>query len=134
MNSMGQVFGVWTIRGRSTFAGSARPKVLTIRIEDHRGGEALTVNTVAEDGRATTFSTILFFDGKAREFHDFSCSGTQKSRRLDRRAVEILRECVGGRHIRLLRRDVQLGMLIFEITEQDGEGRRSEQRLFMEKH
>ena len=120
-------------RGRSTFAGSARPKVLTMRIEDHPGGEVLTVDTVAEDGRAATFSTILFFDGKAREFHDFSCSGTQKSTRLDPRAVEILRECDGGRHIRLVRRDAQPGMLIFEVTELDPRGRRSEQRLFMGK-
>jgi len=104
-----------------------------MRIEDHPGGEVLTVDTVAEDGRAATFSTILFFDGKAREFHDFSCSGTQKSTRLDPRAVEILRECDGGRHIRLVRRDAQPGMLIFEVTELDPRGRRSEQRLFMGK-
>jgi hypothetical protein len=71
-----------------------------------------------QDGRATTFSTILYFDGKPRSFHDFSCSGTQRSRRLDARAVEIVRECGGGRQVRFLRRNVEPGLLIFEITEQ----------------
>jgi hypothetical protein len=131
---MGQIPGVWRMNAaRSTFAGSARPKALTMRIDNHPAGEVLTLDTVAEDGRATTFSTILYFDGKPRDFHDFSCSGTQKSRRLDARAVEIVRECDGGRQVRLLRRNVEPGRLIFEITEQNPEGRRTLRRLVLER-
>jgi hypothetical protein len=44
------------------------------------------------DGRASTFGTIQYFDGKARDFEDSTCSGAQSSRRVDGRTVEILRE------------------------------------------
>lgn len=104
-----------------------------MRIENHLAGEVLKLDTVAEDGRATTFSTILYFDGKPRDFHDFSCSGTQRSRRLDARALEILRECAGGRQVRFLRRTVEPALLIWEITEQNPEGRRTERRLVLER-
>ena len=130
----GQISGVWRLHAvRSMFAGSGPPKALTMRIEKHPAGEVLTLDTVAEDGRATTFSTILYFDGKPRSFHDFSCSGTQRSRRLDARAVEIVRECAGGLQVRYLRRNVGPGLLIFEITEQNPEGRRTLRRLVLER-
>jgi hypothetical protein len=135
VSCLGQIVGVWKMdAARSTFTGSSRPKSFTMRIENHPSGEVLTVDTVAEDGRATTFSTILYFDGKPRDFHDFSCSGTQRSRRLDARAVEILRECAGGRQVRFLRRNVEPGVLIFEITEQNPEGRRTERRLALDRN
>jgi hypothetical protein len=130
----GQIVGVWKMDAtRSTFAGGARPKALTMRIENHPSGEVFTLDTVAEDGRATTFSTILYLDGKPRDFHDFSCSGTQSSRHLDARNVEIVRKCAGGRQVRFLRRNVEPGLLIFEITEQNPEGRRTERRLVLER-
>jgi len=68
--------------------------------------------------RASTFSAILYLDGRAREFQDSNCSGTQLSRRVDSRTVEILRECASGVQIRLVRRAVQPRVLILEITEQ----------------
>jgi hypothetical protein len=80
-----------------------------------------------------TSSTILYLDGKARDFQDSACSGTQSSRRLDTRTVEILRECAGGGQIRLVRRAVQSGPLTLETTEQQPGGRRSESRLVLEK-
>lgn len=92
----------------------------------------ITLDTVAADGRASTFSTILYLDGRAREFQDSTCTGTQLSRRLDSGTVEIVRECVGGQ-VRLIRRAEKPGVLILEITEQNSDGRRSEQRLVMEK-
>ena len=88
----GEAFGVWKLNpARSTLAGNQ--KSVTLRIEPHTRGEVFTLDTVAADGRASTFSTILYFDGKARDFQDSTCSGTQSSRRVDSRTVEILREC-----------------------------------------
>ena len=78
----GEVFGIWKLNpARSTLAGN--DKSVTLRIEPHGSGEVLTWDTVASDGRASTSSTILYFDGKARDFQDSACSGTQSSRRLD---------------------------------------------------
>ena len=125
-------FGAWKLnRARSTPAPGQ--KSVTVRIEAHTRGEVFTVDTVADDGRASTFSMILYFDGKARDFQDSTCSGTQSSRRVDGRTVEILRECAGG-HRQLIRRSaVQPGVLILEITEHQTDGRRSERRLVLEK-
>jgi hypothetical protein len=48
--------------------------------------------------------------------------------------VEILRECANGGHRRLIQRSVrQPGVLILVITDQRPNGRRSEQRLVLEK-
>jgi hypothetical protein len=91
----GDAFGAWKLnQARSTFASNQ--KTMTVRIEPHTRGEGFTLETVTLDGRASTFITILYFDGKARDFEDSTYSGTQSSRRLDGRTVEILRECVGG--------------------------------------
>src|SRR5580704_6808315 len=88
----GEAFGVWKLNpARSTLAGNQMS--VTLRIEPHARGEVFTLDTVAADGRASTFSTILYFDGKPREFQDGACTGTQSSRRLDAWTVEILREC-----------------------------------------
>jgi hypothetical protein len=129
----GEAFGVWKLDpARSTLAGNQ--KSATLRIEPHTRGEVFTLDTVAVDGRTSTSSTILYFDGKARDFHDSACSGTQSSRRLDSRTVEILRACANGEHSRLIRRlTSQPGVLILEIIEQHTDGRRSERRLVMEK-
>lgn len=126
-------FGVWKLNpARSTLAGNQ--KSVSLRIEPHTRGEVFTLDTVATDGRASTFSTLLYFDGKVRDFRDSACSGTQSSRRLDGQTVEILRECANGSYRQLIRRSaVQPGVLLFEITEQHTDGRRSEQRLVMEK-
>ena len=129
----GEPFGVWKLNpARSTLAGNQ--KSVTLRIEPHTRGEVFTLDTVAADGRASTLSTILYFDGKPRDFQDSTCSGTQSSRRVGGRTVEILRECGNGGHRQLIRRSTEVpGVLILEITEQHGNGRRSEQRLVMEK-
>jgi hypothetical protein len=127
----GEAFGVWKLNpARSTL--TRNQKSVTMRIEAHTRGEVFTLDTVADDGRASTFSTILYFDGKARDFQDSACSGTQSSRHVDGRTVEILRECAGGQ-VRLIRRAEKPGVLVLEITEQNSDGRHSEQRLVMEK-
>ena len=131
-SSAGEAFGRWRLNPtRSTLAGNDRS--MTLRIEPHTQGEVFTLDTVTADGRASTFSTILYLDGKAREFRDSGCSGTQLSRRVDSRTVEILRACESGTQIRLVRQAAGPGVLILEITEQYRDGHRSERRLVMEK-
>ena len=80
----GDAFGVWKV------------KSLTVRFEPHAKGEVFTLNKIDGDGRTTTSSTILYLDGKPRDFDDTKCSGTQSSRRLDGRTVEILHKCSNG--------------------------------------
>jgi hypothetical protein len=127
----GEAFGLWKFNAaRSTPVENQ--KSATARIEPHIRGEVFTLDTVAIDGRASTSSTILYFDGKPRDFRDSGCAGTQSSRRVDSRTVEILRECAGGQ-VRLVRRAEKPGVLILEITEQNLDGHRSERRFVMEK-
>jgi hypothetical protein len=125
-------FGIWNMNpARSTdpYATS-----FTVRFEPHTKGEVFTLDRVGGDGRATTSSTILYFDGKSRDFQDLGCSGTQSSRRVDNRTVEILRKCASGEWTRLVRRSAaQPKELILEITEQHSDGRRFERRLVLEK-
>lgn len=128
----GEAFGVWKLNpARST--RSVDQRSVTVRIEPHPRGEVFTLDTVAPDGRATTSSTILYFDGKSRKFQDSTCSGTQSSRRLDGHTVEILRACASGVQMRLIRQTLRPGLLILTITEQTSGGSRSERRLVMEK-
>jgi hypothetical protein len=99
----------------------------------HIRGEVLTLDTVALDGRASTSSTILYFDGKIRESRGSECAGTQSSRRVDSRTVQILRECARGQ-VRLVRRAQKPGVLIREMSRQTLDGHRSERRFVLEKH
>jgi hypothetical protein len=118
---------------RSTFSGGVHPTSLAIRIEPHPKGEVFTVDRTEPDGRTTSSSTVLYFDGAARASQGFECSGTQSSRRTDGRTVEILRQCTSGDWERVVRRLTQRGKeLIVEITRQRS-GRRSEERLVLEK-
>jgi hypothetical protein len=130
-----QTFGTWKVNtGRSTFAGDTKPKGFTVRIESHPKGEVLTFDRVEADGRTTSSSTILYLDEKPRDFQDLGCSGTQSSRRVDSRTVEILRRCESGASIRLVRRSAaQQQDLILDITEQNAAGRRFERHLVLEK-
>lgn len=129
------VFGTWKVNPtRSTFNGSSRTENFTVRIGPHAKGEVFTLDQTERDGRATTSSTILYFDGKPRDFQESNCSGTQSSRRVDKQTVEIIRHCKSGARIRFLRRlAAQPRELILEITEQQPDGRRVERNLVMEK-
>ena len=99
---------------------AAGQKTVSVHIEPHTRGEVLTVDTVMRDVRAPTSSTILYLDGSARDFGDSTCSGTQSSRRLDERTVEILRSCGNGGHVRLIRTSASpQEVLILDINEQD---------------
>lgn len=128
-------FGTWIMNtARSTVAPDPRPKSITIRIESHAKGEVFTLDRIEADGRATTSSTILYLDGQPRELQDLRCSGTQSSRRVDNRTVEILRKCASGKWVRFVRRlSAQSNELVLEVTEQQTGGRRFERRLVLEK-
>ena len=118
----GQPFGTW------------RSGHLTVRVEPHPKGEVFTLDRTEPDGRITSSSTILYFDGRARDFQDFGCSGTQSSRRVDGTTVEILRECGMGEWTRFVRRSsAKPNELVLEITEQRADGRRFERRFILEK-
>ena len=126
-------FGVWKLNAALS-RGAGNEKSVILRIEPHNRGEVLTFDILAADGRASTSSTILYLDGKARDFQDSACSGTQSSRRVDSRTVEIQRVCEYGRRFRLIRRVERPGVLILEVTEDNSEGRHFGRRLVLEKH
>src|SRR5947207_15258596 len=86
--------GTWKmLAARSTFAGGSPFKSLIVRIERHPKGEVLTLDRIETDGRATNYSTILYFDGEPSQFEDFGCSGIQSTRRAEARPEEIVRMC-----------------------------------------
>ena len=129
------VFGTWQLNpARSTFAGDTQPKSLTVRIEPHAKGEVFTLDRTETNGRSTSSSVLLYFDGRARAFNEAGCSGTQSSRRLDSRTVEILHDCTGGQSTRIVRRSGQQpNELVLEITDQYADGRHYERRLVLER-
>jgi hypothetical protein len=130
-----EAFGTWKVNpARSTSNGSSHTESLTVRIGPHAKGEVFTLDKTEKDGRATTSSTILYLDGKPRDFQEANCSGTQSSRRVNKETVEIIRHCNGGAWIRFVRRlAAQPKELILEITEQEPNGRRFERRMVLEK-
>src|SRR5215469_14596837 len=90
----GSVLGTWRMdRARSRFAGPDQPQGLTVRIAPHAKGRVFTLDRLEADGRNTSFSTVLYFDGISRTIQDFACSGTQSSRWWDGRTIEIRRVC-----------------------------------------
>jgi hypothetical protein len=131
----GDAFGVWGMNAaRSTLMRGPYPKSLTIRFEPHPKGEVFTLDRIDEDGRITTSSTILYFDGEPHDFQDVDCRGSQSSRRVDSRTVEILRSCASGEWTRFVRRlSAQPKELILEIAGQHPGEPRFERRLTLEK-
>jgi len=128
-------FGIWKMNpARLTPSGEPAPKSFTIRIEPHAKGEVFTVDRISWEDRATSSSTILYLDGKSRDFQDQDCWGTQSSRRVDKRTVEIVRNCASGKLSRFVRRlAAHPKELILDITEQLPDGHRSERHLVLEK-
>ena len=129
------VFGTWKLNpARSTFAGDTQPRSLTVRIEPHAKGEVFTLDRTETNGQSTSASVLLYFDGRARAFNQAGCSGTQSSRRLDSRTVEILNDCAGGQSTRVVRRSGERpNELVLEITDQYPDGRHYERRLVFER-
>src|SRR5437879_13273402 len=91
------VFGTWKLNAaRSTFAGDTQPNSLTVRIEPHAKGEVFTLDRTETNGRSTSSSVLLYFDGRARAFNEAGCSETHSSRRLDSRTVGISSDFAAG--------------------------------------
>jgi hypothetical protein len=128
-------FGVWKMNPvLSIFAVDTQPRSFIMRLEPHAKGTVLTVDRIEPDGRATSSRTILYLDGKPRDFEDFRCRGTQSSHRTDSGGVEIVRQCANGASTKIdIRPTASPDGLVLEITEQDPDGRRSDQRLSLEK-
>ena len=115
---------------RSTFSGEAPPRGVVIHIKPHPKGEVFTLETRTKDGRVTASSSILYLDGQPHDVADFECAGTQISRRLDERTVEIARSCGGGKASHWVRRiSPDANELVLEITE----GNRVSRRLVLMK-
>jgi len=127
------IFGLWKVHFDLSTGSRLSRENLTVRFEPHPKGEVFTLDRTDRDGRSTTSSTILYLDNKPRDFQDFGCSGTQSSRRLDSKTVEILRTCVSGKSTRFVRRlSPKARELVLEITEQQPDGRHFERRLVLE--
>jgi hypothetical protein len=116
------------VRSTNPYPGS-----FVLRIEPHPKGEVFTLDRVDVQGRNTTSSTVLYLDGKPRVLGLPGCAGTQSSRRLDSRTVEILRNCGSGEWMRFVRRLTQPKEMVLEITEKRLDGSRLERRLVLEK-
>jgi hypothetical protein len=130
----GAAYGTWKLNAaRSTFAGDTQPRSLIVRIEPHTQGEVFTLDRVEADGRAVSYSAILYLDAAERAFLDGECSGTQSSRRIDSQTIEILRHCGAGAWTRFVRRTAAKNELVLEISEQHADGRRFGRRLVFER-
>jgi hypothetical protein len=131
-NWAGDALGLWKVNpARSSVRYS---NIETVGFQRHAKGEVFTLYRFDGKGRATTSSTILYFDSIARDLQDFGCSGSQSSRRVDSQTVETLRTCVKDGWIRFVRRSsAQPNDLVLEITEQQAGGRRFEWHLVLEK-
>ena len=127
-----EALGTWRVNPvRSAVPYS---NIAAIGFQPHAKGEVFTLYRLDGTGRATTSSTILYLDGKPRDFQDVGCSGTQSSRRVDSQTVEILRTCVNGDSTRFVRRlSGQPNQLVLEVTERQAGGRHFERRLVLEK-
>ncbi|HKE24378.1 MAG TPA: hypothetical protein VKB88_18575 [Bryobacteraceae bacterium] len=104
-----------------------------MRIERHAQGEVFTVERTEPDGRSSSDSTILFFDGKPREYQDLDCWGTQSSQRVDKRTVEILRTCEAGAWMRVIRRVNTDRELVLEVNGRRPDGRQVQMLLVLQK-
>jgi hypothetical protein len=132
----GPELGIWKMNAsRSTFATQVQPKSLTLRFEPHAKGTLFTVDRIESDDRATSSSTILYLDGKTRDFEDFRCIGKQSSRRTEHQGLEIVRHCMNGGGTRIeIQTTGHPNELVLVILLQDAAGNHSEEHLVFEKH
>ena len=130
LSSASDAVGIWRVNpARSTVRYS---NIAAIGFQPHAKGEVFTLYRF-DDSRATTSTTILYFDGRDRDLEDFGCRGTQSSWRLDEGTVEIARNCTGGQRIRLIRRlSPRHNELILEVTEET-KGDRMDRRMVLER-
>ena len=130
-----ETFGTWHMNAAKSALGEGiRPRSVTVRIEPRANGEVFTMDRIEADGRTTSASSILYFDGEPRRFEDFACSGIQSARHLNSRTAEVLRMCASGAWLRWILRSVpETRELVLEVTEQGSSGSRIQRRLVLEK-
>ena len=127
-------FGIWKVNpARSRLVEDTYPWAVIVRIERHAKGEVFTLEQIREKGEKVTTSMILCLDGKERELQGDTCFGTQSSRRVDGRTVEIVYRCRDGWTRWMRRLPPETLELIFDVTEYLSDGRRFERRLVLEK-
>jgi hypothetical protein len=127
-------FGTWKVNlARSTFVGDPHPRAVAVRIERHAKGEVFTLDQIRGNGQVVTTSMILYLDGQERDFQGETCFGTQSSRRVDQRTIEIVYRCHDGWTRCIRRLPPEPKELVLEITEHLSDGRRFERRLVLEK-
>jgi hypothetical protein len=130
----GDAFGIWKVNpARSTFIADPQPRAVTVRIERHAKGEVFTLEQIREKGEKVTTSMILYLDGREREFQGDTCFGTQSSRRVDQRTIEIVYRCRDGWTRWIRRLPPEPKELILDIAEHLPNGRRVERHLVLEK-
>ena len=123
--------GIWRVNlVRSTARYS---NIESVGFQPHVKGEVFTLYRFDGEGRTTTSSTILYFDGRERDMEDFGCRGTQSSRIVDSGTVEIVRKCTGGQRITFVRRlSTRSNELTLEVTEET-KGDRIDRRMVLER-
>jgi hypothetical protein len=119
-----EAFGTWKGLDR-------RGKAVVLRIEPHARGEVVTVDRILPSGTAATTSLILSLNGEPREFRGERCAGTQTSKRLDDRTIEIRFQCQDGRTVHIVRRVSR--KLVVEFSDQPHGSRPVAWRLIFEK-
>jgi hypothetical protein len=133
-NGDDDAFGTWKVSpARSTLTAELHPREVTVRIERHAKGEVFTLDQIRSNGQAVTTSMILYLDGKEWDFQGETCFGTQSSRRVDGRTIEIVYRCRSGWAHWTRRLSLEPKELILDIKEHLSDGRRFERRLVLEK-
>jgi hypothetical protein len=122
----------WYLERHPNAVDESVPHSLTVRFQKHARGEVFALDRTDAKGWTTASSTILYFDGKARDYRDGTCSGTQSPRRVDRQTIEILQRCAKGESTRLVRRaGGGLRELILDISEQHPDRRMLRRHLIL---
>ena len=113
--------GIWNVSPMRSM--NPYPHSLTVRFQKHARGEVFALDRTDAKGWITASSTILHFDGEARDYRNGTCSGTQSSRRVDRQTIEILQRCATDESTRFVRRASGWSReLILDISEEHPDG------------
>ena len=125
-------YGTWKMNPSRSRLTPPDAGAITVRIEPHTKGEVFTYERTQKNGQATTFSVVLYFDGRERSSQS-GCTGTLLSRRLEGHIAEIVWRCENGNLIRFLRRRTNADDLILDETERRPNRPALERHLVLER-
>jgi hypothetical protein len=127
--------GTWKMNAaRSSFAGGAPLKSLTVRIERHLKGEVLTLGRIEADGRTTNYRTVPYLDSERHG--DSRISAVPEFNRLGEPTSGRWRLCAcarAGDGCASCGASAKSNELVLDITEQSADGQRFDRRLMLEK-